>query len=69
MDMHEFARVVPFGRRYYAMALADRIAEAPTSELAAALRPESDFDRNELALWLPDVFHRIHAIVRGDNLY
>lgn len=54
---------VPWARRYYQMTLAEHLMHAPDSIMAAALRPESDFDRRESALWLKDLMHRIHLDV------
>lgn len=46
------------------MARADRHCEvAPDSEILASLLPETDIDRQELALWLEDLLHRIHTEV------
>ena len=35
----------------------------PDSTLLAALCPETDFDRQELAEWLNDLLHQIHRQV------
>jgi hypothetical protein len=41
------------------------IAIEPTGETATALRPETDFDTRETALWLVKILHRIHREVRS----
>lgn len=56
---------IPFGSRYAAMAFYHHIPGPPMDDdITAALRPESDFDRQELALWLTDFLHGLHDFVR-----
>jgi hypothetical protein len=56
---------LPSSRRYYMMARIERnLAIEPTDETATALRPETDFESSETALWLNDILHRINREVR-----
>ena len=55
---------IPFGHRYFQMASAEYFMSAPDDNTTTALRPESDFDRHELALWLKDLIRNIHRNVR-----
>lgn len=58
---------IPFWRRYHSMAMVENHICAPNREVVAALRPESAFDRHELALWLNDFFCRLHQNVRRSS--
>lgn len=55
---------IPSGWRCFQMDRADRDVTTVLidDEMASALRPESDLDRRELALWLNDLLHRLHRI-------
>ena len=53
---------IPFSGRYFQMARANR-HYALDSEMAAALRPETDYDRHELSQWLNDLLCRMHREV------
>lgn len=64
-DRHDI-RSIRFGRRYLQMARAGQFV-ALDEEMAAALCPESDFDRRESALWLGDLVHKISKQVRGTH--
>lgn len=55
---------IPFFRRYSHMARADR-SLALDDDIAVALRPESDFDREESAMWLNHLLRRIRKHVRS----
>lgn len=54
---------IPFGLRYFQMARAEHFRSLD-DEMAAAISPESDLDRQELGLWLSNLLHRIHREVR-----
>lgn len=56
---------IPFGNRYYQMARAERFL-ALDAEIANALRPESDFDRQESASWLNELFDLIREVRLAD---
>lgn len=52
---------IPFTRRYIQMVYAEEHWSSPPSdELCTALRPETEFDRIELALWLKKLLTHIH---------
>ncbi|KAF5324340.1 hypothetical protein D9619_011193 [Psilocybe cf. subviscida] len=58
---------LPYSRRYFQMARAEFWKETPDVEMVAALRPKTDLDRRESALWINDLLHRIHReIYRSD---
>ncbi|KAF5324306.1 hypothetical protein D9619_011196 [Psilocybe cf. subviscida] len=58
---------IPFSRRYYQMDRADHSHDAPDEEMDAALCPETDFDHDELALWLNDFLHRVNKQILYSN--
>ncbi|KAF5324310.1 hypothetical protein D9619_011293 [Psilocybe cf. subviscida] len=61
---YDDVRHIPFGCWYFHMACADHYWEViPDSEMLDALRPETDLDSHELALWLNDLLHRIRRQV------
>lgn len=55
--------VIPFGARYFQMAWALYIHAWPSVEMLTALHPESDFDRQESAVWLKILLHDVHRRV------
>ena len=56
---------VPYFRRYFAMARIEHSYEAlPSSDMIAALHPETDNDRHELVLWLKHLLHGRYLQVR-----
>ncbi|KAF5324142.1 hypothetical protein D9619_011137 [Psilocybe cf. subviscida] len=54
---------IPFGWRYFHMAQGDSLQLLPDGENAAALCPETDFDRQESASWLESLLHRVHNYI------
>jgi hypothetical protein len=56
---------LPCSHRYFIMAHVTRnVAIIPGDENGIALRPQTDVDTRETALWLIDLLHRIHKDVR-----
>lgn len=58
---------LPYSRRYFVMARAD-YRQIPNSEISDALRPHSDAERQELALWLSCLLDQIHREVHCINI-
>lgn len=51
---------IPFGKRYFQMNHVCRDWTVGLDKMAAqAMRPETDFDRHESALWLNDLLHHL----------
>lgn len=61
---YDDVRHIPFSSRYFHMAWAFH-CYALNSEMAAALHPDTDDDRHELALWLDDLLHHMHREVHN----
>lgn len=54
---------IPFSHKYFQMARADCDHQLD-NEMATALTPETDLDRQELTSWLNDLLHEKHIRVR-----
>jgi hypothetical protein len=55
----------PRSRKYFVMAHVERhIAINPGANIDIALRPKTDLETRETALWLNDLLRRIHGAVR-----
>lgn len=54
---------IPFSHKYLQMARADYDYQLD-SEIATALAPETDMDRQELTLWLNDLLYQMHRELR-----
>lgn len=62
-----YSRYTPDGRRYLAMACIDRgaaLVVEPVGWIDIALRPRTESDVQETALWLNNLLHRIYGQVR-----